>query len=58
VLSFNPFAGILTLYQTILYEGRLPPLDLFAGTAAVSVIFFAAGIAAFRWKRGYFAETV
>ena len=57
-LAFNPFAGILTLYQTILYEGQLPPLDLFAGTAAVSVIFFVAGLAAFRWKRGYFAETV
>jgi ABC-type polysaccharide/polyol phosphate export permease len=58
ILAFNPFAGILTLYQTILYEGKLPPLELFASTAAMSVVIFVAGLAAFRWKRGYFAETV
>jgi ABC-type polysaccharide/polyol phosphate export permease len=58
MLALNPFAGILTLYHTILYEGKLPSLDLFVSTAATATAIFVAGLAAFRWKRAYFAETV
>jgi ABC-type polysaccharide/polyol phosphate export permease len=58
ILALNPFAGILTLYHTTLYQGQLPPLDLLLSSALVSILVFVAGLAAFRWKRSYFAETV
>lgn len=58
VLSVNPFASVLTLYHVSLYEGRLPALGEVVVPAIVAGVVFVAGLAAFRWKRAYFAEIV
>jgi homopolymeric O-antigen transport system permease protein len=58
VWSLNPFVGLLGLYHTLLYEGRVPTLAAFVGPAVVAILFFAAGLALYRWKRASFAEVV
>jgi ABC-type polysaccharide/polyol phosphate export permease len=52
----NPFAGLLTLFQTVLYEGRFPTLELLGGTAAAAVILCLAGYAIFARYQRHFAE--
>jgi ABC-type polysaccharide/polyol phosphate export permease len=54
----NPIAGLLTLYQTVLYEGRLPSPALLAGVAAVAVVVCWLGHAIFHRYKGLFAELV
>jgi ABC-type polysaccharide/polyol phosphate export permease len=43
----NPIASLLTLFQTILYEGRFPDPGLLAATAAAALLIFWAGYAIF-----------
>jgi lipopolysaccharide transport system permease protein len=52
----NPFAGLLTMYQDVLYSGRPPALPLLALTAAVTFVLAGIGYAAFRRYRAVFAE--
>lgn len=54
----NPIAGVLTLYQQALYEGRFPSPGLLAGVAASSVLLFLVGYAIFRRYRDVLAEIV
>lgn len=52
----NPIAGLLTLYHTVLYEGRFPPPALLGGMAAASALIFLAGYAVFNRYKNVFAE--
>lgn len=54
----NPIAGLLTLYQQVVYEGRFPSGALLAGVAAAAVVLFLAGHAIFRRYRDVLAEIV
>lgn len=54
----NPVAGMLTLYQQVLYEGRFPSAGLLAGVAATSILVFLVGYAIFRRYRDVLAEIV
>lgn len=54
----NPVAGLLTLWQTVLYEGRMPSWGLLGGTAATATGLFLLGYAIFNRYKGLFAETV
>ncbi len=58
IYRLNPFADMLPLFQSVLYEGRLPGAGAFAITAAVSLLLLVVGVRLFRWKRAYFAEVV
>lgn len=47
----NPFAGLLTLFHRVLYEGRMPSLGLLAGTTTAACVLFLVGYALFdRYK--------
>jgi homopolymeric O-antigen transport system permease protein len=52
----NPIAGLLTLYHTVLYEGRFPSRALLGGMAAASAVIFLAGYALFNRYKNVFAE--
>jgi ABC-type polysaccharide/polyol phosphate export permease len=52
----NPIASLLTLYQTVLYEGRFPPAWLLAWTGLISTGMLFAGYAVFRRNRSVFPE--
>lgn len=54
----NPFAGLLTLYHAVLYEGVMPPLAALAGMAAASAAIAVLGYAVFRRYAPVFAEIV
>jgi lipopolysaccharide transport system permease protein len=58
LLLLNPFASILSLYHTTVYDGRLPALAELALPTAVTAVVFTLGLLSFRWKRAYFAEIV
>ena len=58
VYVFNPFASLLGLFQAVLYEGRMPELDLFLKTTAWSVGFMIVGYAIFNRYKSLFAEIV
>jgi lipopolysaccharide transport system permease protein len=44
----NPFAGLLTLFHQILYEGRMPSPALLLGTTAAACLIFIVGYLVFR----------
>ncbi|MEO7986588.1 MAG: ABC transporter permease [Gemmatimonadales bacterium] len=52
----NPIAGLLTLYQDVVYAGRLPDPLLLFGTASAAVVICLVGYAIFRRYAGVFAE--
>jgi ABC-type polysaccharide/polyol phosphate export permease len=52
----NPIAGLLTLYQEVVYAGRLPDPVLLFGTASAAVVICLIGYAIFRRYAGVFAE--
>jgi lipopolysaccharide transport system permease protein len=54
----NPFAGLLTLARSVLYEGKAPDLGLLAWTAAASILIAWFGYAIFRRYRPVLAEIV
>jgi len=54
----NPVAGLLTLYQTVLYEGRLPHITLLAGTTIFALLICSAGYVILGRYRAVIAETV
>lgn len=54
----NPIAGMLTLYQQVLYEGLFPSPGLLASVAATSLVLFLLGHAIFRRYRDVLAEIV
>jgi lipopolysaccharide transport system permease protein len=54
----NPLAGLLGLYQTVIYEGRFPAFSAVAGMVAVGASVCVAGSLVFRRYRGLFAEVL
>ena len=58
LFRLNPFANILPLFHSVLYEGVFPSALVFTLTAAGAAILLLFGVRLFRWKRGYFAEVV
>jgi lipopolysaccharide transport system permease protein len=58
VYFLNPVAGLLTLYQDVLYGGRWPSPTLFGATAVQAVIVYAIGYAVFHRYATVFAEVV
>jgi len=56
--QLNPFAGLLTAYQTALYQGHSPAPGLLALTAAQALVIAGAGYAIFRRYRGLLPEIV
>jgi ABC-type polysaccharide/polyol phosphate export permease len=54
----NPIAGLLTLYQEVLYWGRLPSFALLGGMLAAAFGFYLAGYAIFRRYAAIFPEIV
>ncbi len=58
IYALNPFAGLMELYHTVLYDGQIPAARAFLLPALAALVCFAAGLALFRWKRAYFAEVV
>ena len=58
VYSLNPLVGILELFHTILYEGRIPPGRDVLVSATIVAVSLAVGVRLFRWKRDLFAEIV
>lgn len=54
----NPIAGVLTLFHTVLYEGRFPPTPLLAGVGAFALFMFGLGYAIFNRYKSVFAEIV
>ncbi|HET7584841.1 MAG TPA: ABC transporter permease [Gemmatimonadaceae bacterium] len=54
----NPIADLLTLYHTVLYDGRFPSAALLGATAAVSLVLYLAGSAIFNRYQALFAEVV
>ena len=56
--AFNPFAGLLTLYHSALYEGRAPDPWLVAATAAEIALIAWIGHAVFRRYRALLPEIV
>ncbi len=54
----NPIADLLTLYHTVMYEGRFPSAGLLFATAAVSVVLYLVGGMIFNRYQALFAEIV
>jgi ABC-type polysaccharide/polyol phosphate export permease len=54
----NPVAGLLTLFHTVVFEGRWPSLALFGGMLAASTLFFLVGYGIFNRAKALFAELV
>jgi ABC-type polysaccharide/polyol phosphate export permease len=54
----NPVAGLLTLYQTVLYDGRFPSPVLLFGVAAAALLLAFLGHAIFNRYKDLFAELV
>jgi len=58
VYLLNPIAALLTLYHTVLYEGRWPSAVLLGGTSAAAVGIAWLGYAVFNRYKRLFAEIV
>jgi lipopolysaccharide transport system permease protein len=56
--QLNPFAGLLTAYQSVLYQGHSPALGLLALTAGEALAIAGIGYAIFRRYRGLLPEIV
>jgi ABC-type polysaccharide/polyol phosphate export permease len=56
VYFLNPFAGLLTLFHVVLYEGRVPPPSLVAIVASVAVLLASLGYGVFSRYKPYLAE--
>jgi lipopolysaccharide transport system permease protein len=54
----NPIAGLLTLYQDVIYRGQFPALPLLAQTLGASLLLYLLGYAIFRRYAVVFAEVV
>jgi ABC-type polysaccharide/polyol phosphate export permease len=54
----NPIAGLLTLYQDVLYWGRMPSPSLLGGMLVAAVAFYLVGYAIFRRYAAVFPEIV
>ena len=54
----NPFAPILTLFQDVLYHGRVPDLLTLAGATALGLVLFVIGYAIFNRYKAIAAEIV
>jgi ABC-type polysaccharide/polyol phosphate export permease len=54
----NPMAGILTLFQQVLYGGEWPGARLLLGAGAGAVLLALAGYASFHRSKAVFAELV
>lgn len=56
IYSLNPMVGILGIFHSILYDGRMPALSVVALSAVEVTILVVIGRVLFRWKRALFAE--
>src|SRR5688572_26331326 len=54
----NPMAGLLTLYQDVLYWGRMPSLALLGGVIVATLGIYVIGYAIFRRYAAIFPEIV
>jgi ABC-2 type transport system permease protein len=54
----NPIAGLLTLFHTVLYEGRFPSLLLLGATVGFTMLLLAVGYHVFNRYKLLFAEIV
>lgn len=54
----NPIAALITLYHTVLYEGRIPPASLLVGTAAATTLILVGGYWVFHRVRAVLPEVV
>lgn len=58
VYFINPFAGLLTLFHIVVYEGQFPPVTLLLGVTAVALLIAYGGYAVFNRQKALFAEIV
>ena len=54
----NPFAGLLTLYHTVFYEGRMPSLAFLGAMSGAALVIGLVGYGIFNRKKRFFAEIV
>lgn len=54
----NPLAGLLTLYQDVVYAGRIPSFELLGAVFLASLAIFFLGYAYFRRLASVYAEVV
>ena len=58
IYFLNPLAGVLTLFQVVLYDGLWPEVVLLSATSAYSVLVLLLGYAVFSRYKNVFAEVV
>ncbi|MGH7657417.1 MAG: ABC transporter permease, partial [Gemmatimonadales bacterium] len=58
VYFLNPIAGLLTLFHTVLYEGRFPSPGLLGATIGATAVLCLLGYAVFNRYKLLFAEIV
>ena len=58
IYFLNPMAGLLTLYQDVLYWGRMPSLALLGGMVVATLGIYVIGYAIFRRYAAIFPEIV
>ena len=58
VYMLNPMAGLLTLYQDVIYKGQVPSLAMLGGVFAFSVVICFFGYGLFRRYASVYAEVV
>jgi lipopolysaccharide transport system permease protein len=54
----NPIAGILTLYRTVVYDGRFPSLEQLGFVSVSAVLIAWIGYAVFNRHKATFPEIV
>jgi homopolymeric O-antigen transport system permease protein len=54
----NPFAGLLTLYHTVFYEGRMPSLAFLGAISGAALLIALVGYGIFNYKKALFAEII
>ena len=54
----NPFAGLLTIYQSVLYDGQIPSLALLGGTTTAACFFFLIGYYFFKRYESVYNELI
>ena len=54
----NPIAGLLTLFQTVMYSGESPPPDLLLGMSVFATVIFLVGYGIFAHYQHLLAEVV
>lgn len=58
LITFNPLAAIISMFQSILYSGSMPSFKELGFAAAVAVVLVAVAAACFQRYRDFFGEYV